>query len=535
MSLIEYRNIAKSFGECHANRDVSFAVQPKTIHGIVGENGAGKSTAMKMLYGMIAPTSGELLLNGTSCDFRSPNDAVVAGIGMVHQHFMLAESQTVLDNIILGAEFFSETNHQLKQPWWKQFFPIPRDKARDALNEIMTSSGIRVPLDVHVETLPVGMQQRVEILKLLYRQANILILDEPTAVLTPQETTEFFAMLSRLRESGRTILLISHKLGEIKAVTDFVTVFRGGKTIDTLKTANTSESQLATLMVGREFQLEKTYERRAPLHNDVLLVKNFSNQTAAADHLWQLQNLSLHVKAGEVVGIAGVEGNGQDALIALVNSPSQFLHDYPMRSLEAISACGEPITKRCSAALMRQRGLSIVAPDRHKQAVLLQETLADNLFLGAQPYGVEANLFKGPFLSQQNAKARAAALVSQYNVKPENPHADMRSLSGGNQQKFVCARELSKQPKLFVAAHPTRGVDIGAIEFIHQKIMEARNAGVGVLLISSELDELFSLSDRIYVMFKGQISGHFTAPHFSKQKVGEAMGGRFVNQAVGHE
>lgn len=532
---IEFRKISKSFGAVQANKDVSIFVQDKTIHGIVGENGAGKSTTMKILYGMMMPDSGELLLDGKVCLFRSPNDAVTQGIGMVHQHFMLAESQTVLDNIVLGAEFLSAPKRTLNQSWWRQFFPIPRDKARKDLEEIMTSSGIHVPLNAIVDTLPVGLQQRVEILKLLYRKANILILDEPTAVLTPQETTELFATLEKLRENGRTILLISHKLREIKAVTDFITVFRGGKTVETLKTSETDERQLATLMVGRQFELEKTYERATPLQNDVLTIKNFTNRTSAENHLWHLQQLSLHVKAGEIVGIAGVEGNGQDALIALVNSPAEFLNDYSLQSCEALTFCNEPITSRCTAQSMRQRGLAIVAPDRHKQAILLQESLADNLFLGATNHGVEKNLFYGPFLSYNAAAVRASTLLSEYHVKPDNPHALMSSLSGGNQQKFVCARELSKQPKLFIAAHPTRGVDIGAIEFIHQKIIEARNMGVGVLLISSELDELVGLSDRIYVMFKGQISGHFVAPHFAKPTIGEAMGGRFLNESLNHE
>lgn len=532
---IEFRKISKSFGAVQANNDVCFSVQAQTIHGIVGENGAGKSTAMKMLYGMMSPDSGELLLDGMACRFRSPNDAVMHGIGMVHQHFMLAESQTVLDNIILGAEFFSAERQQLKHSWWQQFLPIPRDNARRALQAIMASSGIHVPLDSCVDTLPVGLQQRVEILKLLYRQANILILDEPTAVLTPQETTEFFSMLKTLRESGRTILLISHKLGEIKAVTNFVTVFRGGKTVETLTTSETTEGQLASLMVGRQFEMEKTYERNAPLQNDVLTIKNFTNRTNASQHLWHLHQLSLHVKAGEIVGIAGVEGNGQDALIALINSPSEFLHNYPIQSCDSLTFCDAPLTSRCSTESIRQRGLSIVAPDRHKQAVLLNESLADNLFLGASDHGVEKDLFNGPFLSHREATLRASTLLTEYKVKPQNPHASMASLSGGNQQKYVCARELSKQPKLFIAAHPTRGVDIGAIEFIHQKIIEARNMGVGVLLISSELDELVSLSDRIYVMFKGQMSGHFVAPNFSKPTIGEAMGGRFLNESFGHE
>jgi simple sugar transport system ATP-binding protein len=500
---VELRALTKRFGTCVANDGVNLRVEPGTIHGIVGENGAGKSTAMKMLYGVFRPDAGEILVNGKNCVWSSPGDAIAAGIGMVHQHFMLAAPHKALDNILLGAE-----------P--TRIGVINRRQAHRRLNELSQQYCLHVDLEQPVEELPVGIQQRLEILKLLYRNANILILDEPTAVLTPQEANALFENLRRLREQGKTIILITHKLKEVMAFTDRVTVLRDGRVTGEKPTSETNPQELANLMVGRQVLLKVDVPPGKPLPELAIELNNL----ALSDHRGtrnRLSNVTFSVNRGEIVGIAGVEGNGQTELIQAMLHP----RDPKCRSSGTVSLLGRDVTA-WPARDIRELGVAVIPEDRQNEGLLMAQSLAENFALG-QHRSSEFN--RVGVLEWQNIARSAALAMQEYDVRPPELAMPAAKLSGGNQQKLIIAREFHRNPKVLIAAQPTRGVDVGAIEFIHKRIIRARDDGAGVLLISAELDEIMALSDRILVMFEGKIVGEFLRGKVDETTLGLKMAG----------
>jgi simple sugar transport system ATP-binding protein len=499
---VELRGLSKRFGMCVANDGVNLRVERGSIHGIVGENGAGKSTAMKLLYGVFRPDAGEILVNGKECAWSSPSDAIAAGIGMVHQHFMLGGPHTALDNILLGTE-----------P--SRFGLINRKQARQRLDELSKEYGLHVDWDQPVEDLAVGLQQRIEILKLLYRNANILILDEPTAVLTPQETNGLFQNLRRLRHQGKTILLITHKLKEVMAYTDRVTVFRDGKVTGEAQTAQTNPQELANLMVGRKVLLKVDVPNARPLPELAIEVKNLALSGSRGRN--KLSDVTFTVKRGEIVGIAGVEGNGQTELLQAMLHP----RDKNCRSAGIVSFLGRDVSN-WSARQIRRLGVGVIPEDRHNEGLLLDRSLAENFVLGLHRY---SEFSRAGVLNSQNIAGSATVALQQYDVRPAELAMPAGKLSGGNQQKLIVAREFHRNPKVLIAAQPTRGVDVGAIEFIHKRIIRARDEGAGVLLVSAELDEILALSDRILVMFEGKIVGEFLRGNVDEAALGLRMAG----------
>jgi general nucleoside transport system ATP-binding protein len=494
---VELRGLSKRFGTCVANDGVNLQVERGSIHGIVGENGAGKSTAMKMLYGVFRPDAGKILVNGKERVWSSPADAIAAGIGMVHQHFMLAGPHTALDNILLGSE-----------P--SRFGFINRKQARRRLEELSVQYGLHLDFKQPVEELPVGIQQRIEILKLLYRNANILILDEPTAVLTPQEANALFENLRRLREQGKSILLITHKLKEVMAFTDRVTVLRDGRVTGEKRTSETNPQELANLMVGRQVLLKVDVPPGKPLPELAIEVRNLAlSDYCGTRH--RHSNVNFSVNRGEIVGIAGVEGNGQTELIQAMLHP----RDPKCRSSGSVKFLGRDVTA-WPARDIRELGVAVIPEDRQNEGLLLARSLAENFALG-QHRTSEFNRLG--VLESRNIARSAASAMQEYDVRPAELTMRAGKLSGGNQQKLIIAREFHRNPKVLIAAQPTRGVDVGAIEFIHKRIIRARDDGAGVLLISAELDEIMALSDRILVMFEGKIVSEFL-----RGKVDETLG-----------
>lgn len=482
---VEFRKVSKSFGAVQANKDISFSVASGEIHGIVGENGAGKSTAMKMLFGLYQADEGKILVNGQEAQLTSPLDAMTYKIGMVHQHFMLAEPLTALDNILL-------------QQKGSAFSILPRAEQKKRLDEIAVRYGFQINLNSKVEDLSVGEQQRLEILKVLSQDSQIIILDEPTAVLTPQEVQDLFKNLRLLKDEGRTIIIITHKLKEVLRLTDSVTVFRAGQVTAVRKTSETSIEDLAELMVGR--RLHQSTERTTTVDTSKVLLSVKELRTHAGSQF--IEGINLQVRAGEIVGIAGVEGNGQDVLIRALTDQS---------ALDEKSLHGE----------IKSQGIWGSFPeDRLRFGVLAKRPLYENFLLGQQK-----RFARGPFLKIKELMTATKAALEAYDVRPRNEKAALQNLSGGNQQKLVVARALSQNPDLILAAQPTRGVDIGAIDFIHSEIRKCRDRGAGVLLISSELDELMTLSDRILVLYQGKIAAEFVRGQFDEIALGAAMGG----------
>lgn len=486
----ELKAIAKAFGACRANSGVDLSIRAGTIHALIGENGAGKSTAMKILFGAIKPDSGSIQIGDeVVSDSASwgPEQAFKRGIGMVYQHFMLAGPETVHDNLVLGAELTR--------------FGLLRDRAeeRRRLEALMRSTGLVVPLDRPVEELAIGLQSRCEILKVLYRQARFLILDEPTAVLTPQEISDFLAILVRLRSQGKTILIVTHKLKEVMAVADDVTVLRAGQTVATRKVSETSIEELSELMVGRRLQLPKAKKQESSARGEVLA-------------RIALGAAKLELTAGTVTGIAGVEGNGQEALVSALIDPSQTAKGNKLE----LELFGKPATT-FGAGEIRKLPIAIIPADRHHEGLVLSFPLFENLRLGRKQAGR-----RGYFGSAQSDERE---LLSGYDVRPNDPQIAARALSGGNQQKVIVARELGDLParSIVLAVHPTRGVDLGAIEFIHGKLLAAAASGAAVLLISSELDELMALSHRIGVMYRGALVEWFEGPPYDEKPIGLAM------------
>ena len=498
---IEMLNITKRFPGIIANDNITLQLKKGEIHALLGENGAGKSTLMSVLFGLYQPEEGVIKKDGQVVSIKDPNDANALGIGMVHQHFKLVECFTVLDNIIMGVE---PTKHGFLQ----------KAEAREKVLALSEKYGLHVDPDALIEDITVGMQQRTEILKMLYRDNEILIFDEPTAVLTPQEIDELMATMKEFAREGKSILFISHKLNEIMAVADRVTVLRKGKCIGTVNTCDTNKQELSNMMVGRPVQLviDKTpaHPGEEILHVEDLCVLSHLHKRNAVDHV------SFNVRAGEIVCIAGIDGNGQTELV------------YGLTGLEPmvsgkIRLCGKDI----SNASIRERsvmGMSHIPEDRHKHGLVLDYSLEDNLVL--QRYFEPEFTDKAGFLRRANIHAYAERLIDEYDIRSGQGAATItRSMSGGNQQKAIIAREVDRDKPLIIAVQPTRGLDVGAIEYIHKQLVAQRDAGKAVLLVSLELDEVMDVPDRILVMYEGEIVGELDPKSTTQEELGLYMAG----------
>ena len=499
---ISLKNINKTFGSVQANKDVCLSVAPGTIHGIVGENGAGKSTLVSILYGFYSADSGTVTISGEPVRLRSSADAIAVGIGMVHQHFMLVPNFTVLENIILGHEGGYDLRSGARQ-------------AEVSLKDITERYGLSVDLQAVVQDLPVGLQQRVEILKALYRGARILILDEPTGVLTPQETEQLFDILHTLKAQGVTILLITHKLKEIMAVTEFVSVMRTGEMVAHLQTAQTDPQELAQMMVGRPVMLDVGYQTeqagQAMLSAEHLTVIESSGVA-------RLSDISFSVHKGEILGIAGVSGNGQSELLEVLAGIRGITSGTLQIGNRKITA-DQPV----SPSEVKRLGLAHVPEDRHAMGLVLPFTAAESSVLGYEY--ADAMGGRSPVLSPALMAVHCKTLMAAYDVRPADPNLKSNLFSGGNQQKIVVAREISAHPDILLVGQPTRGVDIGAIEFIHKQLLALRDAGCAIILVSVELDEILNLSDRIMVMNAGQNMGILVREDADVQKIGLMMAG----------
>ena len=496
---LELSGIDKRFGEVHANKHIDLQVCKGSIHGIVGENGAGKSTLMSIIYGFYHADSGEMKVKGAPYKPGGSQDAIAAGIGMVHQHFMLVNTFTVLENIILGVEHGWTLAPSLSA-------------ARKKLKELAEQYGLDVPLDTRIEDLPVGLQQRVEILKALYRGAEILILDEPTGVLTPQEAEHLFAILAKLKDQGTTIILITHKLREIMAITDHVSVMRRGEMVAHVTTQETSREDLAELMVGRKVRLN--VDKEAANVGDVLLNVDKLRYVDASG-VERVKSVSFNVRAGEIVGIAGVSGNGQSELLELLGGIIE-----PASGSFSIGAHKVDAAEPVDAATMREYGLGHVPEDRHKMGLINKFSAQEAFIMG---YHNRPMYNRGVLQDKKAILRDCQEKMDKWDVRPANPQSKTANFSGGNQQKLVLAREVEKNPDVLLIGQPTRGVDIGAIEFIHKQIIAMRDAGKAVLLVSVELDEILSLSDRILVMFDGAIVGEVSASQADEKTLGLMM------------
>ncbi|HYO98603.1 MAG TPA: ABC transporter ATP-binding protein [Pyrinomonadaceae bacterium] len=503
--MLELRDITKRFGNVLANDGVSIKVQPGTIHAIVGENGAGKSTAMRIAYGFYTADGGDILVDGEVRRIETPHDAIALGIGMVHQHFMLVEPMTVAENIVLGAETGGVMSLDL-------------GKAAREIRALSDEFKLSVDPGATIESLSVGQQQRVELLKALYRRARLLILDEPTAVLTPQEVEEFFAILRRMREQGKTVVIITHKLSEVLAISDDVTVMRDGRVVGRVKTSETNAAELARLMVGRDvlLRVEKT---DAQASADVLAVSALTITERDGGAL-RLDDVSFKVGAGEIVGIAGVEGNGQTELIETLAGLGVAAHTTTGK----VEFGGRDITRLGSRA-RRELGIAHIPEDRHRRGLLLDFDLAENSILGDHYRKPAVAGFGNVFLNDRGIRARALEVINDFDVRPANPELPARALSGGNQQKLIIGREFELKPKLLLVSQPTRGVDIGAIEFIHRKLVALRDAGCAVLLVSAELEEVTALADRLLIMREGRIVGEVDPKQATVEEIGLLMTG----------
>lgn len=497
--VIEMKNITKKFGDFTANENIDLTVHKGEIHALLGENGAGKTTLMNVLYGLYEPTSGEVFINGQKVDVTSPNIAIKSGIGMVHQHFMLVETFTVVENIILGME---ETSN---------FGVIDIDKATKKVEELSKKYGLYVDPNAKVQDISVGMQQRVEILKALYRGADILILDEPTAVLTPQEIEEIIQIMKNLTEQGKTIIIITHKLKEIKQSADYCTIIRRGKKVDTVKVDDVTEEDLASMMVGREVSFK--VDKKDPEIGDVVLE---IDKLVVKDNrgLDIVKELSLKLNKGEILGIAGIDGNGQSELLEALTG---------LRDIESgkVILDGKDITNLSPKEIM-ESGMSHIPEDRQKRGLVLDFTVAENMIL--------ENYHKEPFsqrgrLNHRKISSFAKELIEKFDVRPQNDKQIAGALSGGNQQKVILAREISNDPEVLIAAQPTRGLDVGAIEYVHRFLVDQRDRGKAVLLISFELDEVMNLSDRIGVIFDGRIVDIMDAKKADEKTIGYLMAG----------
>jgi simple sugar transport system ATP-binding protein len=498
---IELKGISKAFGPVQANKDISIRVMPGTIHGIIGENGAGKSTLMSILYGFYKADAGEIWIGGRKTDVPDSQAAIAAGIGMVFQHFKLVENFTVLENIILGAEDGGLLRPSLA-------------KARKTLLELEHEYGLNVDPDAVIEDLGVGMQQRVEILKALYREADILILDEPTGVLTPAEADQLFRILGRLREEGKTIILITHKLREIMDITDTVSVMRRGQMTATVKTAETSPPELAELMVGRKVLLRVDKKPATP-GEIVLDVQGL--RVVDETGVERVKGIDLQVRAGEILGIAGVAGNGQSELLEVLGGYAE--------ATGRVTVTGTPLPLSgagATGAHRRAQGIAHVPEDRQREGLIMEYHAWENTAFG---YHHDPRYLNGLLMKNAEIRSDTADKMQRFDVRPPNPNLAAKNFSGGNQQKIVLAREIERNPDLLLVGQPTRGVDIGAIEFIHQQIVALRDQGKAILLVSVELEEILALADRVAVMFDGVIMGERPADATDEKELGLLMAG----------
>jgi simple sugar transport system ATP-binding protein len=493
---LETRNLVKRFGSCVAVSGASVSFEPSLIHAVLGENGAGKSTLMKLLFGLHKPTSGEILLDGESVSWRSSMDAISHGLGMVQQHFMLVDTLSAIDNIMLGAEVAHLGGR------------LDRMNAVARLTKLLPSAHLAVPWDVPVGELTVGQRQRVEILKLLFRESKILFLDEPTAVLTPSEIDEFFEVLRKLKASGRTIVLITHKINEVMQVCDTYTVLRQGTVVARGEVKSSSVDKIVEAMIGRVIP-EIDQERTPPLAELALECESLRE---ASPSRGSLRHVSLRVNRGEVVGIAGVEGSGQSHFVEAVMGLRQFEGVVKIMGRELA-----PL----QTSIVRDLGTALVPEDRHHQGLWLEESCANNMIIGLEDRFLEHNVFNSDKIESETGE-----WAKGFDVRATSLRAPVGSLSGGNQQKVIFAREVAgRAPRFLICHQPTRGVDLGAIDLIHRRLLELRNQGLGVLVLSSELDELLKLCDRIYVFFEGRVAKEFPRASFDRLRIGSAMTG----------
>lgn len=500
--VLQVKGISKRFGNIQANDNVCLDVKKGEVHAILGENGAGKSTLMNIIYGLYTPDSGEIYFEGQKLEVKGPHEAIEKGIGMVHQHFMLIPVFTVAENIVLGFE--------------PKGFRFNVQEAEKKILEISKKYNLEIDPKAKVGDLSVGMQQRVEILKAFYRDARLLILDEPTAMLTPQETRELFKIINNLKAQGISILFISHKLDEVMEISDRVTVMRRGKTIKTLNTKETTEQELANLMVGREVKL--VVEKNEPrLGETVLKVENLS--VKLKNGVEKVKNVSFEVRRGEIFGIAGIDGNGQnelvEAIVGLIPSTGKII--FNGQEIQNL-----PTRKRY------EKGIAYIPADRQQDGLVLNFTVAENIVLKRyykKPYSNRG------FLNYKVITLEADKLIHEFDVRPPDYKLFAKNLSGGNQQKVILAREFSSSPDLLIAVQPTRGMDVGAIEYIHRKLIELRDSGKAILLVSLELDEILNLSDRIAVMYSGRIMDILDSKMATKEEIGLLMIGKKKKEA----
>jgi len=499
---VELRGITKRFGSFTAVNNVNLQIRAGEVLGLLGENGAGKSTLMNVLCGLYAATEGEILLDGKPVAFSGPGEAIRAGIGMVHQHFMLIPVFTVAENVVLGVEPTGKLDH------------LDLVKARAKVREINDAYGLEVDPDALIESLPVGVQQRVEIIKVLFRSADLVIFDEPTAVLTPQEVVEFFEIVKTLRDSGKAIVFITHKLGEIREISDHIAVLRRGEIVGHAEHPDAiSEADLAELMVGRpvSFDVERNPNPPGePLLQVADLTVLDGNDNAVVD------DVTLMVRSGEIVGIAGVQGNGQSALVEALTGLTRVAGG-------TVSFKGKDIT-HASARERHRLGFAHIPEDRQRTGLIPAFTIAENMVLDSY---YDDRFSKGPTMKWDVVNQETARAVVDFDVRTTSVFDAVSTLSGGNQQKVIVAREMSRDTEFLIASQPTRGLDVGSIEYIHGRIAQARDEGDGVLIVSSELDEILALSDRILVMFKGRIVAEFEGATADKAAIGLAMAGRY--------
>ena len=503
---VEMLGIVKRFPGVVANAGVNLSVARGEIHALLGENGAGKSTLMNILMGLYLPDQGEVRIDGRPTHFHSPRDAVDAGLGMVHQHFMLIPRFTVAENIILGSEGPSML--------------LDRKAAEDQVECTAAAYGLSVDPRSRVENLPVGMQQRVEILRVLYQNSQVLILDEPTALLTPQEVEDLYRVLNALRDSGRTVIFITHKLREVAAISDRVTVIRQGKTAGVRITSETTSAELAELMVGRGVSLQV---ERSPAQPGEVALQAFDLVMKGRGGRNALDGLSLAVRKGEIVGIAGVEGNGQTELVESLAGLRTPASGTIM--LGGMEVTGDNPVER------RRKGLSYIPEDRHNRGLVLPFSLTENVLLGNSELPPFGNGFR---INYRLSEDITRELMDKFDVRAPGPQTPVSSLSGGNQQKLIIARELYREPAVLLAVQPTRGLDVGAIEYVHSQIVAERDNGRGILLISFDLDETLDLSDRILVMYHGRIVGEFATDGVNRAELGLLMGGRTTHGERAH-
>ena len=493
--ILEMKNITKQFPGVLANDDVNLSVEKGSIHALMGENGAGKSTLMNILYGLYSPSSGKILLNGKEISIDNPRDAIDQGIGMVHQHFMLIPALSVIENVVLGKK----DNKKI----------IDLKKDADAFVALGAKYNMKIDPYALIEDLTVGQQQRVEILKAIYRGAEILILDEPTAVLTPQEVTELFKIMNQLKDEGKTIIFISHKLKEVLTICDTITVLRLGRSQPSVPSAGTTREELAEMMVGRKVILNVPKGEYKPGEN-VLEMNNVFTKKGSGS----LDDVSLEVKRGEILGIAGVDGNGQDALIDAITGLTKVTSG-------TVKIKGKDVTNASARTILEQK-VSHIPADRHKRGMVAPMSIRENMILVSyykEPFS------KHGFINWKFVNENSEKIVEQFKVKTPNIDEAGGKLSGGNQQKMVLGRELTRDPDLVIAAHPVRGLDIGATEYVHECLIDERDKGNAVLLVSTELDEVISLSDKIAVMYEGRIMCVLDKEEFDITKIGMMMAG----------